>query len=282
MTTLQELLTAVSWEDIQDTLTMQSCEPRKRNVFRNVHKQLLALEPAVSRMSILAIYTKNDSGDYVHICGVDGSLREDGQLEHWDMSYVPWSEWLSMNVDALSIGLLGAAEVAAACIRDVTWAGLTPTSIRNSLGRVRGRPRVFLSYSSEERADIARPLAAALEEYGISVWFDEFELAIGDSLRKRISSGVSSAKCAVIVLSKSYFRKAWTERELAAITSMETLRGVPVLPIWHNVTLSEVAAYDPALADKVALSTAQHSIALIAARVYEVASKPRPRPKRSR
>lgn len=45
---------------------------------------------------------------------------------------------------------------------------------------------VFISHASEDKDDVARPLAEALRNNGLSVWYDEFELKIGDSLRRKL------------------------------------------------------------------------------------------------
>ena len=45
---------------------------------------------------------------------------------------------------------------------------------------------VFISHASEDKEEVVRPLANALKDEGLSVWYDEFELKIGDSLRGKI------------------------------------------------------------------------------------------------
>ena len=60
---------------------------------------------------------------------------------------------------------------------------------------------VFLSYASEDRDSVARPLANYLIKQGLVVWFDELELQVGDSLRERIDHGLSQSRFAVVVLS---------------------------------------------------------------------------------
>ena len=45
----------------------------------------------------------------------------------------------------------------------------------------------FISHASEDKEDIVRALADALVNNGFRVWYDEFELKIGDSLRKRLN-----------------------------------------------------------------------------------------------
>ena len=41
---------------------------------------------------------------------------------------------------------------------------------------------VFISHASEDKDSVVRPLAQALVAKGLKVWYDEFELKIGDSL----------------------------------------------------------------------------------------------------
>lgn len=47
---------------------------------------------------------------------------------------------------------------------------------------------VFISHASEDKESFVRPLAAALQERGFAVWFDESTLKLGDSLRRSIVS----------------------------------------------------------------------------------------------
>ena len=47
---------------------------------------------------------------------------------------------------------------------------------------------LFISHASEEKADFVRPLAHALKKQGLRVWYDEFSLKPGDSLRRSIDN----------------------------------------------------------------------------------------------
>ena len=62
---------------------------------------------------------------------------------------------------------------------------------------------VYISHASEDKEDVVTPLADALQEGGLSVWYDDFELGIGDSLRQKIDSGIASSRFAIVVLSKA-------------------------------------------------------------------------------
>jgi len=122
----------------------------------------------------------------------------------------------------------------------------------------------FISHATEDKESLVRPLAELLIKNGYNVWYDEFQLQIGDSLRKKIDEGLKFSKYGIAILSRDFFRKNWTEYELNGLVARE-MNGVKViLPIWHNVTRDEVLSFSPTLADKVALNTAIYSIEEIA------------------
>lgn len=128
---------------------------------------------------------------------------------------------------------------------------------------------VFISHASDDKDTVARPLAAALQRKGLSVWFDEFALKIGDSLSKSIDGGVSQSRFGVVILSPKFFSKHWTQRELRGLVSQEVARdNRMILPIWHGVTHQDVAAFSTTLADVMALSTEQ-GVDCIADRIME-------------
>ena len=52
---------------------------------------------------------------------------------------------------------------------------------------------VFTSHSTEDKDEVVRPLAHALQALGLQVWYDEFELRIGSSLRRKIDEAWPAA-----------------------------------------------------------------------------------------
>lgn len=128
---------------------------------------------------------------------------------------------------------------------------------------------LFISHASEDKDDFVRPLASLLQQYGLDVWYDEFELAIGKSLSRSIDKGISNSKFGLIVLSKSFFNKNWTEYELKSLNSFEIENGDVLLPVWKDVTAKEVRKFSPYLADKLALTT-KDSIEDIVLKIIEV------------
>ncbi|MCB1327327.1 MAG: DUF1883 domain-containing protein [Spirochaetales bacterium] len=123
---------------------------------------------------------------------------------------------------------------------------------------------VFISHASEDKHAIVRPLAHALKEHGLRVWYDEFELRIGDSLRRKIDAGLARSRFGLVVLSRSFFAKGWPNYELDGLVTRSVSGEQVLLPIWHEITKQELLEYSPSLADKLARSTATHTVAEIA------------------
>jgi len=121
---------------------------------------------------------------------------------------------------------------------------------------------VFLCHAGEDKAEVARPLAEALVARGYGVWFDEYELAIGDSLRRSIDQGLATSRFGLVVLSPSFFNKGWPQRELDGLTARETGDDLVILPIWHQVDEEEVRRFSPPLADRLAARSEEGSDAL--------------------
>ena len=116
---------------------------------------------------------------------------------------------------------------------------------------------VFICHASEDKEDFVRPLAEALRSSHIEVWYDEFTLNVGDSLREAIDRGLASSRFGIVVLSPNFFQKRWPNRELNGLVARETQEDRRlILPVWHNVDQSEVVAFSPPLADVWAASTA--------------------------
>jgi hypothetical protein len=115
-------------------------------------------------------------------------------------------------------------------------------------------PDVFICHSSEDKDSIVRSLAEGLKERGYAVWYDEFVLEAGDSLRRSIDRGLSQARYGIVILSRSFFGRNWPQYELDGLVQRENAAGTKViLPIWHGIDVDEVRQFSPSLADRVAI-----------------------------
>ena len=121
----------------------------------------------------------------------------------------------------------------------------------------------FLSYARIDGADVAGGLRANLENLGVAVWFDEVAIVPGRSQSLQMDAGLRKARSGIALLTPAYLAgRFWTERELGALLSKETL-----IPVLHNVTFEDVKQYSGILPDLAGFTTAQDSIEGIAKKI---------------
>lgn len=142
-----------------------------------------------------------------------------------------------------------------------------PSLVRNDYDR---QYDVFISHASEDKQAVVTPLAEALMGSGLSVWYDDFELKIGNSLRRNIDRGIASSRFGIVVLSKAFFGKGWPNYELDGLVTKSVNGEQVLLPIWYNITKDEVVSYSPSLADKLARNTTTQTVEEIAEEIVEV------------
>lgn len=115
---------------------------------------------------------------------------------------------------------------------------------------------VFICHASEDKGFV-EPLAGALKDKGLRVWYDRFELKIGDSLRQKIDYGLANSRYGAVVLSEAFFTKSWPQAELDALASRQNAEGRKViLPIWHEIEANLVQQHSPLLASLLAARSA--------------------------
>jgi hypothetical protein len=117
------------------------------------------------------------------------------------------------------------------------------------------KPMAFISHDSRDKEIIAKPLANGLSSRLCSVWYDEYSLKVGQSLRESIEDGIKNAKKCILVLTKNFLENpGWTKKEFNSIFTREMIFNEKiVIPIWFGIKKEEVYEYSPSLADTVAL-----------------------------
>jgi hypothetical protein len=115
--------------------------------------------------------------------------------------------------------------------------------------------KLFISHASEDKADFVEPLVGALQAAGFEVWYDKYELTMGDSLLRKIGEGLSRCDFGVVVLSPSFFKKKWPQAELDGLFTLETTERKVILPIWKDVGEEEVKKFSVMLAGRLGAPT---------------------------
>jgi hypothetical protein len=119
------------------------------------------------------------------------------------------------------------------------------------------KPLAFISHDSRDKDSLVRGLVQELSKLMCQVWYDEYSLKVGDSLRASIEQGLKEAQTCVVVLSPHFLaNEGWGKAEFDSIFTREIFeKRNLILPVWHNVGVEEVYQYSPRLAGKVGLSS---------------------------
>ena len=119
---------------------------------------------------------------------------------------------------------------------------------------------VFISHASADKEDYVDLLNASVKRLGINVFYDSDVLSWGDNWKQVILDGTADSEFAVIVISKKFFGREWTEKELHEFLSQQNESGQKiVLPLLYNITLDELKAHYPELGDIQCISADRYS-----------------------
>ena len=125
----------------------------------------------------------------------------------------------------------------------------------------------LFSFSNGRRSDCSQGLSC---KAGLKVWYDEFELHIGDSLRRKIDQGLAKSRFGIVVISPDFIRKGWTNYELDGLITRAVTGDQILLSIWHHISKKEVIEFSPSLADKLARNTATDTVEDIASEISQM------------
>ena len=90
---------------------------------------------------------------------------------------------------------------------------------------------IFISHSSKDKEDAER-LAADLKNAGAKVWFDAWEIGIGESITESVENGLVNSKFVGIWITKNAIQSGWVEKEWRSRVKEEIEKGhVIVLPL---------------------------------------------------
>jgi len=115
------------------------------------------------------------------------------------------------------------------------------------------RHDLFICHASLDKPHFVEPLAKALKRRDLEIWYDDFSLKPGDSVRRAIEHGIRDSSAGLVVLSPRFFDREWPQRELDALVSLEISGKKRVIPIWLDLDHQSVSDFSPLLADRKAI-----------------------------
>jgi hypothetical protein len=111
-----------------------------------------------------------------------------------------------------------------------------------------GRWDFFVSHATSDKESVVLPLVTELQRRGQRVWYDDLQIKPGDDLSRIISLGIESSLFGVVVISKSFFGRRWTEAEFQA------LMGKRIFLVLNGLNTESLHTIRPELADRYAIS----------------------------
>lgn len=132
----------------------------------------------------------------------------------------------------------------------------------------------FISYATDDN-DFASDIALGLRENGLSVWFAPFSLKVGDKLLDSIEEGLQQSRSGVLVLSKRYLAKKWTDYEMGVLVRQHIEGDKSILPIWLDVDKADVEKRHIGLSGIVAI-TETDRVSYVVSKLVEALSEGAP------
>lgn len=127
----------------------------------------------------------------------------------------------------------------AAAVFSFGFAGRGDTPVREAIEPLLGYFRklvgpevhLFICHASEDKP-VAHSLAQFLHRRGAQVWFDQWEIRVGDSIVQKINDALSSISHLAVLLSRNSINKPWVTKEFSS-TLMRQLadNSVTILPV---------------------------------------------------
>ena len=90
--------------------------------------------------------------------------------------------------------------------------------------------RLFLSYSSKDK-NFVENLAKKLASDGFQVWYDKWEIKVGESITSKIKKGILSSDFLLLVLSNNSINSEWVKKELEEAYKILNSKKAFILPV---------------------------------------------------
>ena len=119
---------------------------------------------------------------------------------------------------------------------------------------------VFISHANKDKLSYVNDLNKVVKKLGINIFYDTDVLSWGDNFKQVILDGTAESEFAIIVISKNFFDREWTERELDEFLAQQNASGQKtVLPLLYGITFDELKEKYPTLGDIQAITTKDYT-----------------------
>ena len=160
---------------------------------------------------------------------------------------------LSRFTDATYAGILILSNAGTSYFRDKEEA-LKRAETENAERRLNKRTHkeydVFISHASADKEDYVDLLVMSVKLLGVNVFYDKDSISWGDNWKQVILNGTANSEFAIIVISKNFFDREWTEKELDEFLHRQNESGQKiVLPLLLGISVDDMKTKYPNLSE---------------------------------
>lgn len=95
-------------------------------------------------------------------------------------------------------------------------------------------PTIFLSHTSIDKPFVEK-LAKDLNNLGIDVWYDKYQIKVGESILWKIDEGIRESEYLGIVISQEALKSEWVKTEITSAWQKQVeQKGKFILPIYYR------------------------------------------------
>lgn len=99
--------------------------------------------------------------------------------------------------------------------------------------------KLFICFSAKDRYDIVQPVVYHLKNYGIHVWYDRYEMVMGDDrVEKNLEEGAGKCRYALIILSANTVESSCATEEIKILESRYNRGEVVIFPVLYELSPS--------------------------------------------
>jgi len=132
---------------------------------------------------------------------------------------------------------------------------------------------VYFAHASEDKA-AARVIAEYLMANGIQVWFDEWEITAGDSLRRKMDEGLERCTHFVALLTETSLTKAWVNEEIDAGFVQRVERKSKFIPLRMGLALTALPPLLKGMLSPEIAPDNEPALQQLVSHIFGVTSKP--------
>lgn len=138
-----------------------------------------------------------------------------------------------------------------------------------SQGQLQEVRDLFLCHAWDDRRGAATALNNLLEAEGVSVWFSEKDILLGQPFMREIDRGLAKSRVGVVLITPAFLERVEnrgvSDKELSELLARDQL-----IPVVHGTTYDEVRKVSPLLGSRNGLDTAEDSMDVIATKIAEL------------